>query len=232
MMTVNVFSSVNPGDEIRATALHSVKCSNLLIDGYCVVMRDESHRLSYLKMFQDENGVEWASVPLHIRSAFWVDGKPILPTEAIKLRKISKIYTANVRRNVAFPNKMKSLPRSPQAFKEYYGVRFVYVCIRDVLEDMVSSHFFIGRSRATYIHYTVCKMMITHDGMFPFLEGYEKTLHRRLPFVSRTSITRAFTYLLKSASFLWFWTLTHSSMATPSPPISTQIFFIHTPGTS
>lgn len=58
-------------------------------------------------------------------------------------------------------NTMYSLLSYVRVFEEYYGVRFIDVCIMDIEEDMLYSNFLAGNLRATYIRYiSVNKMMI------------------------------------------------------------------------
>lgn len=64
----------------------------------------------------------------------------------------------------------------------------------DIVEDMMSSRIFAGMSRATYILFNiVAKMLIKHQGVFPFLVQLVKDIKRKILLATRIFMTRVCT---------------------------------------
>lgn len=89
-------------------------------------------------MLKVENGVEWADESLRTYYASRAISRLIEPAQATKLSKFATISTATMWRKATFTDTIQSLLKHAQAFDKDYGVRFVYVCKTDIMEDKVS----------------------------------------------------------------------------------------------
>lgn len=124
--------------------------------------------MSSVETLGDHNGVEWAAETLHIRYEFRLHAKRISLAQKIKLSKIANIFTAILRLEVTFTNLMRSLLSYSGAFEEDYGVLFVDIRIKDIVEDMTPSNFLTANFRATYTHYIrIGKMIIKYRVVLP-----------------------------------------------------------------
>lgn len=70
---------------------------------------------------------------------FQLDIKAISRAQPLKLSKIEDISTANFRLEVTFIEARQSVLSYAQVVEEKYGVRFVDVCIIDIVDDMIYS---------------------------------------------------------------------------------------------
>lgn len=96
IMTVYFSSTVNPEDAIYATTLYTVDSIKALNDSYQVLMLKGRHRHRFVKIIQNDDGLEYASIPLHMRYVFCVDDRAISRAQSIKVRKITIVFTAIV----------------------------------------------------------------------------------------------------------------------------------------
>lgn len=82
-----------------------------------------------------------------------------MPAQIFKLGDIANISAANKRRKVTFMNKLDSTLSYAQAFNGDFVLRFVHVCILNILEDTKSSSSFAASFWASHVHnITVCMM--------------------------------------------------------------------------
>lgn len=95
----------------------------------------------------------WAAYPLYTHYAFQLDRKNISPTQALKLSKTASTSTAIVPLEQVFTDSMQSLLTYSRSFIEKHGVRFFFVGIMDIVDDIMSSTFLAANSRATYTRY-------------------------------------------------------------------------------
>lgn len=71
---------------------------------------------------------------------------------------------------MTFTDRMQSVLSYAPVFIEDYGLRFVNVCTRDIVEDTISLHFLAETSRATRIRYIRAgRMMNKHQDISSFL---------------------------------------------------------------
>lgn len=130
--------------------VHTVDGIKLLRDGYCMLMKDDSHWRRSVRMLQNEEGVEWVLTSGCMSIAFRVDSKTVLSAQTIKLSKIANIFTANVGRKATSIDTMRSLLSYTQVIEENYIVRFFIEHILDIAEDIMFSNFLAVNSKATY----------------------------------------------------------------------------------
>lgn len=85
---VYIFSTFSPEGGTYELDVNHIDGRKLLNDGYCMVMLNGHHRRLSVKMLSSEDGVEYAAEAMCMRHTFWVEGKPISPTKAIKPSKV------------------------------------------------------------------------------------------------------------------------------------------------
>lgn len=143
MIKVYCLSTVNLEGATYDTALHTAEAMNVLKDGYRTEILDGLYRHQYCRIFLTKDGMEWASIPLRMRFAIYIDSKFILLPLAIKLSKVASISEAIVRRKATFLDTMQSLLSSARASNEKYAGRFVDMRLLDIVEGMVLWNVFV-----------------------------------------------------------------------------------------
>lgn len=87
--------------------------------------------------------------------AFRIDEKAMSSGEAMKLRKLTTLSTAIVRQEATFTETMQRPLSYARTFEEVYVSHFVFVCIMDIFNDIMSSNFLAANCRATYVRYSL-----------------------------------------------------------------------------
>lgn len=102
MMTAYLFSAV-------ILEVHNIREKFLTMNTVCsCVMGGIRHRS--VKVQTNKNGVDWGANPLCMHYTHWLVDKDILPTRAIKLRKIADISIFIVLRATMLTDNMQSFP--------------------------------------------------------------------------------------------------------------------------
>lgn len=131
----NFLTAVNPDGATYNRVVDNVDGKKFLKDGYSLVVGDEWDHRNFVKNMRNEDGMGCTLKPLRMSYAFCVDGRTILPAQAIKLSKIAKISTTFVRRGVEFTETTKSILNYMKVYDEDYYFRFVDVRIVDIMDN-------------------------------------------------------------------------------------------------
>lgn len=121
-------------------------------------------------IFSDEDCLVWVLKPLRVRCAFRIHGKRISSSVKIMLRKIAKISTATMRLKLTLTDTVQSFSSYSEASREDYAVRFAYVPLKYIFEDMMTWNFVAVHTSNTYVQFiVVSRMMIKHKSRLSLL---------------------------------------------------------------
>lgn len=130
------------------------------------------HQRRSLKLFKNEDYLQWAVKPCFIRYAFRIDGKSIFLAPVTKMSRIAKISTVFVRRKPGFTNTIQSVLSYAQAFEQNFRMSFVDARVLDIIHDLTSSNLLAANSQVTYARkMRLANMTINEYGVLPLLVG-------------------------------------------------------------
>lgn len=92
MMTKYYFSAVTMEGAISASVVHIVNSTEVVKDGYCMVVLDSRQWRRSVKILKNENKVKWTSAPLRTRFLIFSVCKATCPAQAIKLNKFANSF--------------------------------------------------------------------------------------------------------------------------------------------
>lgn len=118
--------------------MQNIQRIKLLKEEYCKAGLNRWELRSSLQIRSDGKLRRWVADPLRMRYAFWVDGKAILKTQAIKLSKIGNIFTAIVRNETGFRNAIQGVVNYARAFGAKIGLRSIDLLMMNNVNDKMS----------------------------------------------------------------------------------------------
>lgn len=170
MIVMYFYRTIGSEGVTYVTTVHSFYSMTLLEDGYCKVVFDGSQlRLSVETMRNDEF-LECAAGPVHMRYAFQIEGRPVLQAQAMNLSTQANTTTAVLRGEATHTDATKNLQSYVRDLEEDRIRRFVDVHKMGIGEELMSSSFLSSNSSSIYIPYSsVGNMIINCQAMYHLL---------------------------------------------------------------
>lgn len=125
---------------------------------------DGRHQSHSVKIVRNAHYMGWATDPLRMRYAFWLNGKKTTPAQVIKRNKNLNNSTTIALLKTKLKNIMHSLLRKTRVFLKRHCMRFICGPIMSIVDDMWSLSFLAINYGVTCIHIAKAgKIMIKYS---------------------------------------------------------------------